>query len=229
VQYFVETRSVGRHDLFLNNHIAQAESELLRVELDDAVENLTYAAVDTSQGGNFATAVESQRLTADMFSPEILKKQYFDGVPQAELALIPGMVVMLLRNIDPSRRLMNGVRVEVVRVRRHVVIVKHIGDTLEHVIPRIKFDATVGADKLHFSRLQVPLRLAYACTVHKSQAATLDRIVIDLRNGVFDHGQLYVALSRVRCREDLLIIVAPGQESVLNIVHEIILTMGRVI
>ena len=47
-------------------------------------------------------------------------------------------------------------------------------------------------------RRQFPLRLAYAVTFNKSQGKTLDRVVVDVRNPPFAHGQLYVALSRVR-------------------------------
>lgn len=45
---------------------------------------------------------------------------------------------------------------------------------------------------------QVPLKLAWALTVHKSQGLTFDRIRIDFGQGAFAHGQLYVALSRCR-------------------------------
>lgn len=60
-----------------------------------------------------------------------------------------------------------------------------------------------------FKRLQFPVRLAFAMTISKSQGATLGKVFVDeffemsqvgliLTKGLFSHGQLYVALSRVR-------------------------------
>ena len=50
---------------------------------------------------------------------------------------------------------------------------------------------------------QIPLRLGYAVTIHKSQGLTFDRAHIDLSGGCWEHGQLYVALSRLRSYEGL--------------------------
>lgn len=50
---------------------------------------------------------------------------------------------------------------------------------------------------------QLPLQLGYALTIHKAQGKTLDKVNIDMSHGAFAHGQLYVALSRTRHKEDM--------------------------
>ena len=54
-------------------------------------------------------------------------------------------------------------------------------------------------------RKQIPLNLAYAVTIHKSQGATLDLALIDIGRSTFECGQAYVALSRVKSLESLYI------------------------
>jgi uracil-DNA glycosylase len=55
------------------------------------------------------------------------------------------------------------------------------------------------------SRSQIPLRLGYSITVHKCQGSTLDAALIDVGSGIFEYGQAYVALSRVRSLDALYV------------------------
>lgn len=56
------------------------------------------------------------------------------------------------------------------------------------------------------SMIQFPVRIGYAITVHKSQGQSFDKCIIDLgERGAFAHGQLYVALSRCRSLEGLIL------------------------
>jgi hypothetical protein len=65
---------------------------------------------------------------------------------------------------------------------------------------------------MKFVRWQLPLRLLFAGTAHRSQGITLQRAVIDCRTKFWEHGQLYVALSRVKSAADLCILLPDDKE-----------------
>ena len=52
---------------------------------------------------------------------------------------------------------------------------------------------------------QYPIKLAWAITIHKSQGKTFDRVIIDMGRGAFEHGQTYVALSRCRTLQGIIL------------------------
>ena len=52
---------------------------------------------------------------------------------------------------------------------------------------------------------QLPLKLSWAVTIHKSQGKTFTKVIIDMAGGAFEHGQTYVALSRCRSLEGIVL------------------------
>lgn len=90
----------------------------------------------------------------------------------------------------------------------------------EHSIPRISFKFKSPFAAYEVLRVQFPLRLAYASTFNSCLGLTLDKIVLDLRQDVFAHGQLYTAITRIRRRCDGRIFVpTPKLALTRNIVH----------
>lgn len=111
------------------------------------------------------------------------------------LKLAIGAQVMLLYNFDQQLELINGSRGVVVSFDENgipVVAFKLATIPVPYNIWEIFQDDTFLGNVY-----QIPLKLAYAITVHKSQGCTLDCAEIDL-SGVFEYGQAYVALSRVK-------------------------------
>ena len=128
---------------------------------------------------------------------------------EANLLLKPGAKVMLLRN-DADRRWVNGTIARVTRLGEESVHVDIEGR--EHEIEPVAWESRRYAYDQSAQKIvetvagtfkQLPLRLAWALTIHKSQGLTLDKVYIDLGRGTFAHGQAYVALSRCRSLDGL--------------------------
>ena len=79
------------------------------------------------------------------------------------------------------------------------------GPTLtDGTVPITPIRRTWSASGAQCSRLQLPLKLAWAVTIHKAQGLTLDKVVVDVGKKEFSSGLTFVACSRVRHLTDLL-------------------------
>ncbi len=121
---------------------------------------------------------------------------------QKELKLCVGAQVMLVVNYDMDLKLANGTRGVVSSFSETAPfypIVTFRNGTKQTIA---SFAVTHDLGYATVTRSQVPLKLAWAITVHKSQGMTLDYIISDLSN-VFLPSQIYVTLSRVRSLDGL--------------------------
>jgi ATP-dependent DNA helicase PIF1 len=121
------------------------------------------------------------------------------------LYLKKGAQVMLLKNIGDNKHV-NGSRGVVVGFNpdSNMPQVRFLMGTVLELEPDTwKYETREG--DILATRTQIPLRLAWAVTVHKSQGLTIDRMEVDLE-GTFADGQAYVALSRARSMEGLRVL-----------------------
>lgn len=123
--------------------------------------------------------------------------------PEA-LMLKVGAKVMFTKN-DPEGEYYNGTLgtvIEFSKLNGHPIVKLNSGGVME--VDTDEWAVQDGNKKLA-SIEQLPLRLAWAITVHKSQGMSLDAAIIDLSNA-FEYGQGYVALSRVRTLDGLYLL-----------------------
>jgi ATP-dependent DNA helicase PIF1 len=118
-----------------------------------------------------------------------------------ELTLKKGSLVLCIKN-NPEKKYVNGSQGTVIDFQKDSDYpIVEMRDGRKILISPETWELRDG-DTKRASLAQIPLRLAWAITVHKSQGMTLDAAVVDLRRA-FVEGMGYVALSRVRSLETL--------------------------
>jgi ATP-dependent DNA helicase PIF1 len=174
----------------------------------------------------------ARNATADRINQQELMRldsQSFDFVAQVQgtfdpalyptdfnLRLKLGAQVMFIRNDQEERRFVNGTIGRIVSIQEKQIVVEidtPAGSKKRVEVPKIEWEiirykASATGDletEVVGSFTQYPLKLAWAITIHKSQGKTFDRLLIDLGGGAFEHGQLYVALSRCRTLEGIVL------------------------
>lgn len=139
-----------------------------------------------------------------------------------QLVLVPGARVMFVAN-DQEGRYVNGTVGTVRTCEAKRIVVETDEEEWIEVGPhtwtlyRSTFDdkhKSLAQEKIG-SFTQIPLRLAWAVTIHKSQGKTFDRVHIDLGRGAFASGQTYVGLSRARTLEGLTLAKAVERRHIL--------------
>ena len=152
-----------------------------------------------------------------------------DAPYMQEIELAVGAQVMLITNLDQPNGLVNGSRGVIKGFTDSItngedkiskIIAKSVLEGGINKFPIVEF--TTGESRIigpaswgidgqgpggtdFIYRIQIPLRLAWATTIHKAQGASLDCALVDVGRKTFEYGQAYVALSRVRSLDALYI------------------------
>ncbi len=201
-----------------NNSVADAEINTLNRRFDPKFEPSHEFYVYLATINAKAAEINSERL-----SRLKAKEKIFDGFvdgefetnalpTDVELKLKVGAQVMLLNN-DSLFRWVNGTIGKVVNIGEDEISVELPNGNVEDVglykwemfeYSLDKTKQTITSKKAG-SFTQIPVKLAWAITIHKSQGKTFDRIILDLERGTFAAGQAYVALSRCRTLEGIVL------------------------
>jgi len=141
------------------------------------------------------------------------------------LELKAGAQVMFIKNDStPEKRYFNGKIGKIIRLTNEEVIVRCPNDDFdiecspeiwENMGYSINQETKEISENIVGSFTQIPLRLAWSITIHKSQGLTFEKAIIDAEAS-FAHGQTYVALSRCRTLEGIVLKSKISGRSIIN-------------
>ena len=203
-----------------NNLSISSAIELNKRYLPDFEPNKEDGYISLTTHNNKARQSNKQELEKLEGKEYIYKAQIEGSFPEhsypnkEELKLKVGAQVMFIKNdSSPEKRYFNGKIGKVILLEKDEVIVNCPDDDFNIVTKletweNIKYivdseTKAITEDKIG-SYSQIPLRLAWSITIHKSQGLTFEKAIIDAQ-GAFAHGQTYVALSRCKSLEGLIL------------------------
>lgn len=203
------------------NRLTYEDSELLNTRLDPSFRPDTGSDFIRLTSHNFMADEYNNSELESLDTPRFTYTAHVKGnfpelsYPTAlQLTLKKGAQVMFIKNDSSGEHLYyNGKIGHVTRIANGVVEVQCPGDNEPiAVTPQVwenaKYTINETSNKIEteiqgtFS--QIPLRLAWAITIHKSQGLTFDHVIIDAEAS-FASGQVYVALSRCKTLEGIVL------------------------
>jgi len=135
------------------------------------------------------------------FEPAHIPFDLKDAMPR-QIRVKVGARVVLTRNLDVSRGLVNGAIGTLLDINERYLQVRFDGVPEAEFVMRVR-QRIEGKEAGIVVQYQFPLELAWALTVHRVQGMTLAKVYVLLDDTFFANGQAYVALSRVRHLHDL--------------------------
>lgn len=166
-----------------------------------------FTSIDKIHRKKSEIIVDKNKLSEKLSKFDLMTWETFDKCCKAPqtLELKKSCRVMLLKNLDFKKGLINGscgTVLEIVKTEDgNDSILIGFDNGVEEIIPKHTFEAYKDGEVV-VSREQYPLRLAYGITIHKSQGMTLEKLIVDC-NRIFECGQAYVALSRIKSIDGL--------------------------
>ena len=166
------------------------------------------------------------KIRSSFFTAEVSGKFNESAYPNAErLELKVGAQVMFIKNdSSPEKRYFNGKIGIITAITKESVSVQ-CGEELDEIVTEkekwdnvnysINEETKEIKEDIAGSFTQIPLRLAWAITIHKSQGLTFERAIIDAEAS-FAHGQTYVALSRCTSLEGLVLKTPITSSAIIN-------------
>jgi ATP-dependent DNA helicase PIF1 len=147
--------------------------------------------------------------TSAVFAIDNLQSIESADIPVHALHLIVGMPVMCMQNLDVANGICNGTTMIVERLGQNIVwcrVNTRFGQRLQ---PFAATKFTYNDNGFKFTRVQLPLRVAFCVTVYRAQGGTYERVAFHSLRQLWAHGALFVAVTRTTTPEGLTILCDP--------------------